>query len=1051
MITRIESIRQLSPIQQDFLSGYLIDSSMLSYTSQWIGFYNQIIRSDQFLEAWKLVVKRHSILRTAFDWENPSRPVQVVLNSVDPQVLTHVVADCDSFDSFQNRVKEIGKIRYEKGFDIKKPPLMDFEIVLSHQWSAIIWSRHHLVTDGWSLSALYNELFELYADNPSSHALVTEAQPYSQFVDALTSLVDNEKDFDYWSEYLQSQNPNIYETHSTRSKCILETRSYSADFLRDIKKTAIILRVTPNTLFIATLLDALVRLFGTEQCCLGIAEMLSGVTADEELIIGPKITTLPFFGKPIQESSLSDDLREVHRRLLSHRSHAYASLKDVVGKINTPRFSYRALFNTCYVYQNYPSVNHDTTKDRLYLVDEVDISEPGSPLLVVVEPSSSGLKMRVMSKDVQVNAEDVRLLLENWEESLHLLTRKAYSLTSAVASSSDKPSFLAQGLPIGTSAILSKIKLTAQTSPEREALVDPLRSVTYSELWQKIQEKTAEIQASMKGLGDIILVRVSDAIEDVVNILSVWNSGHAHLAVDATTPAWSLYKIYREKRVVGVIAEKMIVSKQGTKGNNHEDKIKKLAYCVASSGSTGAPKIIAVLQDNVESHRAARLNRYHSDDRILLSYPLIFDGALTVILSCFDAGATLVLPKRVELTDGRQVLATDKLEEIILDLDVTALNMLPSLLRTLLKSSSSKVSKRLRHVVLAAEALYTSEWATIDDILDKETRVFNEYGPSETTICATEFEIDRSQRYTDATIPVGFPLEGAHIKIVDKDKNILDRGEVGEILIAGKIVAEGYLNNEDLTQKSFDIINIDGKQEPAYLSGDLGYINSRGELVWVGRKDSETKINGVRVSTQVVEALLQQMKGAVEVSTVIENDNNNDEQRLVSFIALHKDVEASNWELEAKTLLASRKLFHKLVFVDKLPRLANGKVDVVSLRTRQKNTNSPSAPVSIQIGQGSEAQADPDKLQSVILMFEEVLAIDSISPFHSFFTQGGTSLKAMALAALCRKKIGLYLQVSDIFELETPLAIATQWKMINGRNRSGNNERPSISKKNRWN
>lgn len=107
--------------------------------------------------------------------------------------------------------------------------------------------------------------------------------------------------------------------------------------------------------------------------------------------------------------------------------------------------------------------------------------------------------------------------------------------------------------------------------------------------------------------------------------------------------------------------------------------------------------------------------------------------------------------------------------------------------------------------------------------------------------------------------------------------------------------------------------------------------------------------------------------------------------------------------------------------------------------------------MSIQIGQGSEAQADPDKLQSVILMFEEVLAIDSISPFHSFFTQGGTSLKAMALAALCRKKIGLYLQVSDIFELETPLAIATQWKMINGRNRSGNNERPSISKKNRWN
>ena len=1029
-----------------------MDVNRRSYTSQWIGFYSQTIKDDRFIAAWKNIVQKHSILRTAFDWENPSRPIQVALTSVDPKVLTHVVSDCTSFESFRSEVEEIAKVRYKKGFNIKKPPLMDFEIVNSSQWSAVIWSRHHLITDGWSLSSLYDDLLKLYLECPEESCLNDKALPYSNFIDALTPLLNSNEDFKYWADYLGTHNSNVYETQAFGSHCAELTRSYPVDFFNNIKKLGITCRVTPNSIFIATLLDTLPRVFGTEESCLGITETLSGIAIDEETIIGPKITTLPFFGKSICENSASEDLLDIHRRLLLHRSHAYASVKDVVSGIKPLNFTYRGLLNTCYVYQNYPRTIQDATSDNLTLIDEIDISEPGAPILVIVEPSSSDLKIRIISKDSQFDQESIKLLMANWEDSILRLIDQASNrqqsdiwITKSLPGPAKEPQ-------IGTKAIIKQIELTALSAPQRQALVNRLESVTYADLWERIQNRTREIQTSLNGIHGTILIKTSDQVNDIIDILSIWNSGCAHLALDAKAPSWSLFKTYKEDSIIGFLSNGIFTSKRQyllEESSASDNPVP--AYCVSSSGSTGIPKLMAISQDNVEAHRVARAKRYHSADRVLLSYPLIFDGALTVIISCFEAGATLVIPERAELTDGRRLLAIDSLEKTILDLHVTALNMLPSLLSTLLRSSHSQVFQKIRHVVLAAEALHTADWSFIDGSLATEIQVFNEYGPSETTICATEYEIKRKHQYSETIIPIGKPILGSQIAIVDEHIKTLSTNEVGEILIVGNIVGSGYLNNSSLTAQSFISFEIGGVCQPAYLTGDLGYINSSGDLVWVGRKDSQAKINGVKVRTQEVEALLYQINGTREVATLIIGDTNDNDQRLVTFASLDHSILATTWSAEAKKLLSSRHLYHELKIIESMPRLASGKADIPKLRSILVDSGNHTHSEYSDSTNKSNAYATDERIRSIISIFAEVLGIKEVASDVSFFAQGGTSLKAMSLAALSRKKIALNLQVTDVFELETPRSIAEKWDIINGRINSIDSIKSGITKKDRWN
>ena len=1056
MQARVESVHSLSPIQKDFLAGFLIDPERRAYLSQWIGFYSEPIDLARWKQAWETVVQRHGILRTAFDWENPARPLQVVLTDVSVEVISHRILETNTLADFRTAVESIAGSRYQKGIDIRKPPLMDFEVVTSSEWSAVIWTRHHLITDGWSLSKLYEEILTTYADNGNNSEGFKKTTNYGSYLNVLEPLLNQEESRKYWEDYLVAGSKNIYNSQIHRVLAVHGEANLTEAFMTSLRKASRTNRVTLNTLFLTTLADGLCRTLGLEQVCLGMAETISGVMEEEETIIGPKITTLPIFGTILQTNYSAEQLINTHRQLLSHRSHSLTTISEICNNNPEKISAYGNLLNNCYVFQNYPLSTDLTSPGWPQLTGEIDRSEPGSPLLFVVEPTAKAGKLRVVSKDQDFDAKTIERLLAEWQETLAwIVSNKNRESTSSPNHGDDR----SKGEPIiGTQALLEKIRETAELTSTKVAIVTEEDTISYGELWEKVQEKSKELEEKIYIPSGLIMVESANQASDIMNILAVWNTGRGHLIVDKDIPAHEAFSIFRHDEVVARLSASGVVAKRH---KSHKDETEpsavkqqtgnnQLAYAILTSGSTGKPKLIGISQKNLEAHRQARRHRYRRDDRILLTYPLIFDGAITVLVSALEAGSTLVMAPKGPRADGRQAMNIDRILPTIETEQVTALNMIPSLLKNLLTHGDVSQLASVRHLVLAAEEVTIADWRIIDNYLPTGLEVWNEYGPSETTICATEYRIPRKVPIQESSVPIGKAIDGVTVEVVNEQGKAVNKGEKGEIWIRGAIVGQGYLGEPERSKTTFLKEQTIEGEICIYRSGDLGYIRESGDLVWVGRKDGQVKLNGVRTRTEEVEALLRSMRGTKEARSLILEEP-GEERKMVSFVTLEKDQPHHQWLLDTEAILRARQLGHNLRILASIPRLESGKVNGQALRqlALRGESQQPGATAGAQEDH-PERTEEKIRVQRLKELFSEVLNQEEISAECDLFRRGGSSLTAMTLTALVRKRLGLKMEIIDVFQAPTPKGLAALWDMIKARENSREFQLPQAKKRDRW-
>jgi len=1056
MQARVESIHSLSPIQKDFLAGFLMDPERRAYLSQWIGFYSEPIDLSRWKQAWETLVQRHGILRTAFDWENPARPLQVVLTDVPIEVISHRIVKTNTLANFRTAVENIAESRYQKGIDIRKPPLMDFEVVTSSEWSAVIWTRHHLITDGWSLSELYEEILTTYADNGNKAESFKKRTDYGSYLNVLEPLLNQETCLKYWGDYLAAGSKNIYNSRIHRVLAVRGEANLPETTMTSLRKASRTKRVTLNTLFLITLADGLCRTLGLEQVCLGMTETISGVMEGEETIIGPKITTLPIFGTILQANHSAEQLTNTHRQLLSHRSHSLTTISEICKNNPETISSYGTLLNTCYVFQNYPLSTDLTPPGWPLLTAEIDRSEPGSPLLFVVEPTAKTGKLRVISKDQDFDAKIIERLLAEWQESLAWIVSNKNREQTNSPNQGDDPS---KGEPIiGTQALLEKIRITAELTSTREAIVTEEGAISYGELWEKVQKKSQDLEKKTYIPSGLIMVESVNQASDIINILAIWNTGRGHLIVDKEIPALDAFSIYRHDEVVARLTSSGVVAKRH---KSHKDKTQssgekqqtgsnQLAYAILTSGSTGKPKLIGISQKNLEAHRQARRHRYRRDDRILLTYPLIFDGAITVLVSALEAGSTLVVAPKEHRADGRQAMNIDHILPTIKTEQVTALNMIPSLLKNLLTHGDISQLSSVRHLVLAAEEVTIADWRIIDDLLPTGLEVWNEYGPSETTICATEYRIPRKVPIQESSIPIGKAIDGATVEVVNEQGQAVNKGEKGEILIRGAIVGQGYLGEPERSKTAFLKEQTIEGEICIFRSGDLAYIRESGDLVWLGRKDDQVKLNGVRTRAEEVETLLRSMRGTKEARSLILGEP-GEERKMVSFVILEKDQPHHQWLLDAEAVLRARQLGHNLRILAKIPRLESGKVDGQALRQLALKGDIEQSGVTPAAQEDLTDRTEENiRVQQLKELFSEVLKQEEISAECDLFRRGGSSLTAMTLTALVRKRLGLRMEIIDVFQAPTPKALAALWDMIKARENSRELQLPQAKKRDRW-
>ena len=333
-------------------------------------------------------------------------------------------------------------------------------------------------------------------------------------------------------------------------------------------------------------------------------------------------------------------------------------------------------------------------------------------------------------------------------------------------------------------------------------------------------------------------------------------------------------------------------------------------YIIFTSGSTGTPKGVKVSYSNLDScvkwlKEITKINK----EVILNQANFSFD------LSVADLYLSLVTESEHFIIDSKEMLDYDQVFKELRKSNATLAVMTPSYADLLLldKSFNQELMPELKKIIFCGEKLQNKTVEKIYKRFDK-IKIINTYGPTECTFAVTSYEIPRN---LEAEISVGKPKSDVRIYIIDANLNKLAKEEIGEILIVGKSVANGYLGNNE--NKSF--ITFEG--EKAYLTGDLGYIKN-GLLYYVQRKDKQVKYKGYRIELSDIENNLKKLEYIEKVVVVAKKNIDRKVINIIAFVKTEKDADVIKEDLKKKL---PEYMIPKIKKVDSFPINNNGKCD----------------------------------------------------------------------------------------------------------------------------
>ena len=300
----------------------------------------------------------------------------------------------------------------------------------------------------------------------------------------------------------------------------------------------------------------------------------------------------------------------------------------------------------------------------------------------------------------------------------------------------------------------------------------------------------------------------------------------------------------------------------------------------------------------------------------------------------------------------------------------------------------------------------------------RSIRLVNAYGPTETTITATIFDVTSSEGSTLRRIPIGRPLTNRETYILNRHGNPVPVGVAGELYIGGDCLARGYLNRADLTAENFVPNPFSGESGARlYKTGDRARYLADGNIEFLDRIDQQVKIRGFRVELGEIESVLRQHP-AVRETIVVAREHGPGEKQLVAYIVAPRDLQPTAAELRLflKEKLPDYLMPSVFVPIDTLPLMPNGKVDRSALPDAGRAQHAPA----------KEFVAPRDPLEAqLVSLWEEVLGVRPIGVTDNFFELGGHSLAAVRLFALIEKRLGKRVPLATVFQGATVEHLAT--------------------------
>jgi amino acid adenylation domain-containing protein len=980
----------------------------------------------------EVICKRHDVCRMSFIEEDG-----IVWQQVRPH-RENVLSIIDLADAADDELSRTVNALVTEPFDLERGPLVRWTLIrIAPDRNVLVFSDHHSVTDGWSRQIVFEELMQLYsqfvagASEPALPELNLGYRDFARWQRDWTESEEGRAQLAFWKTKLRDAPQRLDlatdfarpPSPSHRGGHLLQP--IDKDLTQALGAVGAATGSTSFMVFLAAFIVLLYRLTGMGDLSIGTG-VANRRMVDTDSIVGMLINTVVIRARPTGTLGFLSLLEQIKALSLEAFANQEAPFDQVVQVVNPIRSSsINPLHQVTFNFQNNPMPDVQLPGLKVRLERPLFNGSAKYDLYVAGWPQGGERNGNWMS--------DGSAVMLSWEFSLDLFEEASIRRMQAQYIEVLKQIAVDQDLSIGGfeldiggAAFVRSVEPPAPQdlcihglvgawacrTPDAIAVQYGAETLTYAELDRKSTALARDLSRLGTG-GTAIGVSARRSVWLPINLLGTLKAGGAYVPLDPDLPSDLLREIIVIAGITCVLCDecdRSLFEALGVSTTAYHEQPSPTesgllavrdnahAYVMFTSGSSGKPKAVAV------PHRAVvRLvsNQSFADmgpkNVWLLHSPLTFDASTLEIWAPLCNGGRLVIQPdgRYSLRELGDTIRQGGVDSLwltsgLFQIAANECPMIFSPLSQLLTGGDVVSPEAVRQVMRACPS----------------TIIINGYGPTENTTftcCGRITPQDLDRR----SIPIGKPIRGTHIEVLDEDLRSCPLGRIGELFAGGSGLATGYLGDAEATSERFIEHPELGR---LYRTGDLCRILADGRIEFVGRRDRQVKIAGHRIELAEVENRLSLLPGVAAASVVVVSKGPGD-SFLRAVLVLHKgnregtgDAALRQLKSAARSVLPAFQLPADWHLLTKLPLTSNGKIDIAALQALPASHVTPKTPSQASVTE-----------RAIAAIWTDILGIPVDDYEGDFFLLGGHSLGALRALSLIERTFGVTLSASLFF------------------------------------
>jgi amino acid adenylation domain-containing protein/non-ribosomal peptide synthase protein (TIGR01720 family) len=1019
---------------------------------------NGVLNVTALEQSFNKIIQRHEILRTTFHVVN-GEAIQII----NPQQkLTTKLIDLTALP-LKNRETEAQQLANQEAgqpFDLTTGPLVRSTLLrLDKAEHILLFTMHHIVSDGWSTDILVREVATLYESychgNPSlllsetlrerdatRSLLPQRGTPlpelpiqYADYAVWQRQWLQDEvltTHIDYWKQQLGNNLP-VLDLPTNRPRPHIQSYQGAIQSFQLPQDVTVALKTLSQqegcTLFM-TLLAAfkvlLYRYTGTGDIVVG-SPIANRDRSELESLIGFFVNTLVLRTNLSDNPTFRELLGRVREVTLGAYDHQDLPFDLLVEELKPQRdLSHTPLFQVMFVLQNAPMSAVELSGLTLQAL-QTESSTAKFDLTLLMEETESGIRGALEYNTDLFDAATIARMAEHLQTLLAGIVANPEQQIAQLPllTANEQHQLLAWNQTYAeyslNRCIHELFEEQVEKTPDAVAVVFVEQQLTYQELNTKANQLAHYLQNLGVSPDTLVGICVERSLEMVVGLLGILKAGGGYVPLDPAYPSERLAFMLADAGVSVLLIQKHlqdglpqtsaqivcldqdwdIIAQHSNDNPNSAVQPENLAYVIYTSGSTGQPKGVMIPHRALCNHMLWMQSEFPltASDRVLQKTPFSSDASVWEFYAPLLAGGQLILAKPGGHQDNAYLL------DLIAQQQVSIVQFVPSQLRSLLAEPKIYNCDSLRRVFCGGEALAIDLQASFFSILPN-VELCNLYGPTEATIDTTYWRCQPEDE--QRVVAIGKAIANTQIYLLDSYLQPVPIGVPGEIYIGGAPLARGYLNRPDLTSEKF-IANPFLSGTKLYKTGDLARYRPDGTIEFIERIDGQVKLRGFRIELREIETQLTQHLH-IKQAVVLVREDVPGEKRLVAYIVPSQGQSPTVSELRSflKNNLPDYMVPSVFLTLNTLPFLPNGKLDRKALPA--PDTARPDL-------QAVFATPRTPVEETLVRIWSEVLRLKNVGINDNFFELGGDSILSLQVIAKANQA-GLQLTPKQIFEYQ---------------------------------